>query len=103
MCIRDSNRTTLSKFKNFDEFNSGFKINENIYNQFISYAEKNGVKPDAEGMKTSDEIIRTQLKALIARQVWKNDGFYPVIQTLDNTLKKALELIDKKEVAIIGS
>nr|WP_287424306.1 S41 family peptidase [Candidatus Brachybacter algidus] len=99
----DNNRTTLSKYKNFDEFNSGFKINENIYNQFISYAEKSGVKPDAEGMKTSDEIIRTQLKALIARQVWKNDGFYPVIQTLDNTLKKALELIDKKQVAIIGS
>ena len=54
-------------------------------------------------MKISDEIIRTQMKALIARQVWKNDGFYPVIQSLDNTLKKALDLIDKKQVAIKGN
>lgn len=99
----DNNRTSLNKYKSFDEFNKGFKINESIFNEFVSFAEKSGVKPDPEGMKISDEIMRTQLKALIARQVWKNDGFYPVIQSLDNTLKKALELIDKKQVAIKGS
>ena len=99
----DNNRAALNKFKSFDEFNSGFKINESIFNEFVSFAEKSGVKPDAEGMKISEEIMRTQIKALIARQVWKNDGFYPVIQSLDNTLKKALELIDKKQVAIKGS
>jgi len=99
----DNNRSTLNKFKTFDEFNSGFRINESIFNDFVSFAEKSGVKPNAEGMKISDEIMRTQMKALIARQVWKNDGFYPVIQSLDNTLKKALELIDKKQVAIKGS
>ncbi|MBL0033151.1 MAG: hypothetical protein IPP27_13595 [Bacteroidetes bacterium] len=51
-------------------------------------------------MKISDEIMWTQMKALIARQVWKNDGFYPVIQSLDNTLKKALELIDKNKLQL---
>lgn len=96
----DNNRTNLTSYKSFDEFNSNFKINESILNGFVAYAEKNGVKKDAAGLRTSDLIIKTQLKALIARQVWKNDGFYPVIQSIDNTLKKALELIDKKQVAI---
>lgn len=96
----DNNRTNLTSYKSFDEFNSNFKINESILNGFVAYAEKNGVKKDAVGLRTSDLIIKTQLKALIARQVWKNDGFYPVIQSIDNTLKKALELIDKKQVAI---
>lgn len=99
----DNNRTNLNKYKSFAEFNSNFKINETIIREFVNYADKNGVKPDSEGMKISDEIIRTQMKALIARQVWKNDGFYPVIQSLDNTLKKALDLIEKKQVAIKGS
>ena len=99
----DNNRGTLNKYKNFDDFNNGFRINESIYNDFVSYAEKNGVKPDAVGMKISDEIIRTQLKALIARQMWKNDGFYQIIQTLDKALTKSLELIEKKQVAVKGS
>lgn len=99
----DNNRSDLTKYKSFEAFNSNFTINESILNSFVLYAEKNGVKKDSYGLKISDQIIRTQLKALIARQVWKNDGFYPVIQSIDNTLKKALELIDKKEVAIKAS
>ena len=99
----DNNRSDLTKYKTFEEFNNGFRIDEKVYKEFVSYAEKNGVSPDPAGMQISDQIIRTQLKALIARQVWRNDGFYPVIQSIDNTLKKALDLIEKKEVAIKGS
>lgn len=94
----DDNRKTFKKYKTFDEYNKSFFINGQILNEFISYAGKKGVKPNAEEIKTSSEIICTQLKALIARQIWKNDGFYAVIHSLDVTLKKAIELIDKKQV-----
>ena len=94
----DDNRKTFKKYKTFDEYNKSFFVNGQILNEFISYAGKKGVKPNAEEIKTSSEIICTQLKALIARQIWKNDGFYAVIHTLDVTLKKAIELIDKKQV-----
>jgi len=94
----DENRSFFKKFKTFDDYNKSFYINEPILKQFVSYAEKNGVKPDETDIKTSSEIITTQLKALIARQVWKNEGFYAVIHSMDQTLKKALELVDKKQV-----
>ena len=94
----DDNRKTFKKYKTFDEYNKSFFVNGQILNEFISYAGKKGVKPNVEEIKTSSEIICTQLKALIARQIWKNDGFYAVIHTLDVTLKKAIELIDKKQV-----
>ena len=94
----DNNRKLFRKYKSFDEYNKSFNINEQILNEFVTYAEKNGVKRDEAGIKTSSEIINTQLKALIARQVWKNEGFYAVIHTMDQTLKKALELLDKKQV-----
>ena len=94
----DDNRKTFKKYKTFDEYNKSFIVNGQILNEFISYAEKKGVKPKAEEIATSSEIICTQLKALIARQIWKNDGFYAVIHSLDVTLKKAVELIDKKQV-----
>ena len=94
----DDNRKTFKKYKTFDEYNKSFIVNGQILKEFISYAEKKGVKPNIEEIATSSEIICTQLKALIARQIWKNDGFYAVIHTLDVTLKKAIELIDKKQV-----
>ena len=94
----DDNRKTFKKYKTFDDYNKSFIVNGQILKEFISYAEKKGVKPNVEEIATSSEIICTQLKALIARQIWKNDGFYAVIHTLDVTLKKAIELIDKKQV-----
>lgn len=94
----DDNRKNFKKYKTFDEYNKSFFVNGQILNEFISYAEKKGVKPNVEEIATSSEIICTQLKALIARQIWKNDGFYAVIHSLDVTLKKAIELIDKKQV-----
>ena len=99
----DKNRTSFQKFKLFEDFNRSFIVSDQLMNKFVSYAEKNGVIPDQEGIHTSSEIIRTQIKALIARQIWKNEGFYSVIHTLDNTLKKAVDLVEKKQVASKGS
>ncbi len=94
----DENRKKFKKYKTFEDFNNSFFIDTQILNEFISFAEKKKVRPDEKGIESSSQIICTQLKALIARQIWKNDGFYSVIHTLDQTLKKALEFVDKKQV-----
>jgi carboxyl-terminal processing protease len=96
----DNNRNFFKKYKSFDEYNKSFVVDENILKDFISYAAKNGVKPNESEIKISSEIITTQLKALIARQLWKNEGFYSVIHKLDKTLKKALEQLESKQVTL---
>jgi carboxyl-terminal processing protease len=98
----DQNRAALKKYKSFKEFNTGFIINESVVNELIKYGEKNDVKPDEKGLRISGTIIKTQLKALIARQIWKNDGFYPVFHTMDNAFKRAVDLIEKDQVAVKG-
>ncbi|HNP99620.1 MAG TPA: hypothetical protein PKK99_11225, partial [Bacteroidia bacterium] len=98
----DKNRKAFEKYKTFAEFNTSFSTNEEIFREFINYAQKNGVAPDEKGEKLSGNIIRVQIKALIARQIWKNDGFYPVVHTLDVALKKALDMVEKKQVAVKG-
>ncbi|MBL0105582.1 MAG: S41 family peptidase [Bacteroidetes bacterium] len=99
----DDHRADLQKFKSFSDFNKSFLVNDNVLNQFVAYAAKNEVTADPAGLDTSRVIITTQLKALIARQIWKNDGFYPVIHSIDKTLQKAVELVEKKQVAVKGS
>jgi carboxyl-terminal processing protease len=95
----DANRKIFNKYQSFDEFNKLFQINASVMNEFIAYGEKNGVKRDEAGLKVSSGIIRTQLKALIARQMYKNEGYYAIIHSIDKTLQKALEMVEKKEVA----
>lgn len=99
----DRNRTALGKFKSFKDFNTNFQVNEAIMKQLLDFAAKDSIKADEKGLKVSGQIIRTQLKALIARQIWKNDGFYPVIHTIDNTFKRAIELVETRQVAVQGS
>ena len=89
----DNNRATINAYKTFDEFNQKFIITNDIYRQFIAYSQKAGAAKDEQGIKTAAQYIKVELKALIARQRWKNEGYYPVIHQIDPAFKKALEVI----------
>ncbi len=95
----DQNRRSFEKYKSFGDYFKNFSVSDEIYHEFINYALKNKVSKDEKGEKNSSAIIRIQLRALIARQIWKNDGFYPVIHEMDPTLKKAMQLISLHQVA----
>lgn len=49
-----------------------------------------------EGLKTSGNIIRTRLRALLARTLWKTEEFYRVFNSEDDAVKKAIESIEDK-------
>lgn len=91
------------KFPDAESFKKDFRITDEGYKDFIDYAIKGGVKKNEQGEKYSSELIRTQLKALVARQIWKNKGFYPIIHNLDVTLKKAEALMKTNQVAAASS
>ena len=55
----------------------------------------NGIKMETEGLKTSGEIIHTQIKAYIARNILDNKGFYPIWENIDTTLKYAIDFLKK--------
>ena len=58
----------------------------------MKYAEEKGISRDNEGLKISGLIIGTQLKAYISRNIIGEEGFYPIIQKIDKTLKNAIEI-----------
>jgi carboxyl-terminal processing protease len=89
----DKERKKLKEYKTVQNFNASFIITPAAFNEFIAYAKKNKVVGNAKQIDTSEELIRTTLKALIARNIWNNEGYYPVIQSRDNVLKKAIELM----------
>ena len=87
----DEHRKTLSNFTKADEFEN-YLDKENILEEFVKYAAEKEIPRDSRGLKTSGLIIGTQLKAYIARNIIGEEGFYPIIQKIDNTLKRAIEI-----------
>ena len=89
----DRERTKLKGYKTIENFNKSFVITPTILNEFIVYAEKNKIKRNAKEIAQSESILKNQLKALTARNIFNGEGFYQVIQAQDNVLKKAVELM----------
>lgn len=85
----DENRDFLSKFKDAASIND-YLESINIFDDFIDFAEKNGVSKTTKGFNHSRHLLNTQLKANIARNIIDNYGFYPIIKEVDATLKVAI-------------
>jgi carboxyl-terminal processing protease len=92
----DKNRKKLEKLTKPEEFTRYLKSRE-VLTQFISFAKDEGVSPDRQEINVSLEILETQLYAYIARNIIDNKGFYPIIQHIDNTLQRAIEVLSENQ------
>ncbi|MFW5658847.1 MAG: S41 family peptidase, partial [Bacteroidota bacterium] len=63
------------------EFAANFKLSNNDIKSFIDFAEEKGVEHNKEEYKTSQARIEEFILALVARSVYGDDGFYPVIHS----------------------
>ena len=91
----DKHREQLNQFETLEEFDDYVK-SLNLLEEFIRYAEDNGVKRDPEGIKESEKVIRTQIRAYLARNFFDNEGFFPILHEIDNTLNQAVEIFSDK-------
>ncbi|WP_163715286.1 S41 family peptidase [Mangrovibacterium lignilyticum] len=90
----DKHRVELAKLSTPEQFVQ-YLQKEKVLDQFIAYAEGEGVKRSTSDLKISGKIIEYQLMAYITRNIIGDDGFYPIIQQIDKTLQKAIELSEE--------
>ncbi|MBT4409697.1 MAG: S41 family peptidase [Bacteroidetes bacterium] len=104
---RISNRGLIYRFaliysdehrKELNAFATGLEIDKhlrtkNLLEEFLVFAREAKVRDNPEEIKTSEEVILTQLKAYIARNILDNDGFYPIILQIDRTLQEAISIL----------
>jgi carboxyl-terminal processing protease len=90
----EDNREVLKKFTGPGEMEK-YLDKQPLLDQFIRFAETNGIKKDHAGLKISGDIIHTQIEAYIARNILDNKGFYPIWEQIDTTLKYAIEFLKK--------
>ncbi|MBE9517161.1 MAG: S41 family peptidase [Bacteroidetes bacterium] len=88
----DIHRSSLDQFTTARDI-EGYLDDQDLLPQFITYASEKGVKPDYKDIKTSEEVLQKTIKAYVARNIIDNDGFYPIIADIDQTLKVAIDTI----------
>ncbi|MDC0584477.1 S41 family peptidase [Bacteroidales bacterium] len=91
----DDHRSDLKDLVAVDEIIDYLDHNFDI-KDFIRYAKSQKVIPSKEDLTKSESLLKTQIYAYIARNVIDNDGFYPIIQSIDQTLQVALDKIEEE-------
>ncbi len=80
------------------DFKKTFQITPTQWQEIIQLAKASGVKIKEEELKRSEAFIKNQIKALIARSMWKNEGFYLISNDQDDIIKNALLLFPKAKL-----
>ena len=83
----------LSKFKTANDFNTQFKVTDEILAEFSSYlsSKNNSSQITASGKQLTG--IQLILKSLIGRNLFDKDGYYPNLNEHDNCILKAIEVL----------
>jgi len=90
----DDHRGELQVFNNHMDI-SEYLDQQKLLSRFVEFAEGKGIKRNVEEIIISEKLIITQLKAYIARNILDNPGFYPIIQDIDPTLLKGIEVLSE--------
>ena len=82
------------KFDDYAVFSRDFELDEAMMQQLIEEGKKEGVAYNEEEFRKSEPLIKLQLKALIARDLWDMNEYYHTINVVNESVKKAVELLE---------
>lgn len=81
------------KYKDYTSFAQNFELTEPMMKRLTDEATKAGIVYHEEQYRKSEPLLKLQLKALIARDLWDMNEYYHTINAVDESVKKALELL----------
>jgi carboxyl-terminal processing protease len=95
----DKNRASLSKeYQDFEQFNKKYRVTDDIIESIVASAEKEGIERDQESLNFTRNMMKKDIKAMIARDLYTINHFYRIHNQDDKTILKALEILkDQKQ------
>jgi len=90
----DNHRKKLkSQYADFESFRRDFEVPQSLLDAIFAEGKKQNVEPkdDAE-MELTLPMLRLQLKALVARDLWDMNEYFAIMNEENDAVKRALEL-----------
>lgn len=93
--FNDRHRKAIDKVTTIEELDAVLD-SESLIDDFVAYAERNGIERDQEGLDKSREVIEAQIRAYIGRNAMADEaGFYHNIYPIDEAMQRAVEELSK--------
>lgn len=94
--IEDNRKELQAKYRKFETFNEKFQVDGKLLESLRAAADKEKVEFDEAQCQQSLPLIRTQLKALIARDLWDMNEYFQVMNTTNNSVQQALKVLNEE-------
>ncbi len=91
----DQNRPELLQKGDAGSFDRNFTMSQQEFEKLVAFAEAKGVKAGKNGVSPSKDAIQNLFKAFVARNLYDDEGFYPIYQKNDDVLLKAIDELKK--------
>lgn len=89
------NRSSLKRrYPDARSFTRDFKISDVLFEDFLQYTEDKGLERDTASIRKYGEDMKLTLKALIGRDLYDDEGFYPSYLQRDDDFIEALKVLE---------
>ena len=87
----DKHRAQLKGYKTVEAFDRSFKVTDAMFDALVRLADEKGIVGTEEQRQAARRETDILLKAYIARNLFDDEGFYPIYAPMDEILQRASE------------
>ncbi len=91
--VNSKRKSLLSGYPTVDAYKKNFKVDKKLMDDLLALAEKDGVKMDEKQFGVSKSLIESEIKALIARDLFNNEAFYEVFNESNPIYLSAIDAL----------
>ena len=91
------NQTDKFKDYSMNAWIKSYRVTDQMVLDLADYAKGKGVEIDAEELKEIKPLVKTMLKARVARQYYGEEGSFKVLNQADKIIKTAIRALKEKE------
>ena len=85
------------QIQTFNEFYKRFEVTPDMLAQLVATGKEMGVEYNEEEYQKALPLLKLQMKALIARDLWDMNEYFQVMNATNKSVERALEILNDKE------
>lgn len=95
--LMDANREKfVLKYPDYKTFVDKFEVSDELIDKILADGEKEGVKKEDKSVEFARPLMKRQIKALVARDLFSTSHYFQIMNADDEAIKKAVEVFTQK-------